>query len=127
MRPAPARFPKRYHFKDYLAYIDKTQAITDLIRQSENHLFFLEKVKNISKRTKTKIEWKTRGQSKNRLWFKHRKSIITGSVVYTLNNAFKKKTFNIKTFGKIAKRFARRPLPEMKWGTRMKIKRERSL
>ena len=93
MRPtARARFPKRYKFKNYLAYIDKTEAITDLIRKSDNYLVFLKKLKDISKREKRRIEIKTRGQAKNPLWFKHRKSIITGSVVHDLNKAFIKKT-----------------------------------
>ena len=110
-------FPPTWRFRRYTALRDRTESARDVLRRSASSEEFLRGMSEISDRTIAIIERKTRGQSENPLWFRHRAHIITGSTCKALNGAAKKNRFDARVKGLIAKLVAiQRPFPALKWG-----------
>lgn len=109
--------PPRSRFKIWRARNDRTPCTSDLLVNSHTAQEFIQNLNNVSPRTIRAIEWKTRGQADNALWFKHRSHVITGSVAHQLQNAYRKKKFNKNLQNLISKTLrVEKNFPALKWG-----------
>ena len=87
-----SNFPKVYYFKRYMQR--KTQVkimnIIEHVESSESKEDFKKKISELTKREIKLIEMRTRGQSRNELWFHYRRGVITATLSRRISHAIKK-------------------------------------
>lgn len=92
-------FPSKNHFKSFKRYqiLKRIPSISHILQNNNGYITRLNSILKISNRNIRKIEYYTRNQSKNSLWFQYRKHIITASIAARIRNNSIKKQNDMKS------------------------------